>query len=94
MKEKELRQHAVCSKCGRKIGHTGVPLFWTVEVRRHGIKLDAVKRQSGFAMMMGSPELARVMGPDEEMTEELYSANMTLCENCGMEIMLLIESCR
>jgi len=95
MKEDELRKHATCSKCGNKIGHTGIPLFWTVSINRHGIKLEALRRSAGLYMMLGSPELARAMGTNEEMTEPaMDTVNITLCEECALPIMGLIESCK
>ena len=82
MKERELRKHATCTACGNRIGHTGLPLFSVVTIERHGIKLDSVRRQDGLAAMLGNPCLAGVMGPDDEMTECLGSAKVTLCESC------------
>lgn len=93
MKEKELREKSVCSKCGNKIMSTGVPLFWTVNIKRHGLNHDAIKRQSGLEMMLGSVQLAHAMGTNEDMTETIENVNLNLCENCAMPIMLLIQSC-
>jgi hypothetical protein len=84
MKESELRNHAICSLCGNKIGTTGLPLFWTVNIKRHGILMDAVQRQSGLtAMLGGNAAIASAMGADEEMTQELDSVDLTVCEKCG-----------
>ena len=91
MKEKELREHAICSKCNNKIGHTGVPLFWTLNIKRHGIKMDAVKSQDALTTFMGSSLLANVMSTNENMTECLLDEKITLCEECAMPIMELIE---
>jgi hypothetical protein len=93
MKEKELREHAICSCCKKPIGHTKIPLFWTSTIVRHGVKFDALRRNAGLAMAMGSPELAQIMGPDEDMTEELIHADITLCETCAMPLLVLIEKC-
>lgn len=62
MKEKELREHADCSICGKPIGNSGLPLFWKVTVERFGLNVDAVKRQQGLGMMLGA-HIAMVMGP-------------------------------
>ena len=35
--------------------------------------------------MMFTPELAMVMGPDEDMTEEISSKEITVCETCAGE---------
>lgn len=94
MKEQELRDHATCSKCKKKIGHTGIPMFWTMVVDRHGIKADAMRRSAGLAMFLGSASLGMVMGENEEMTEKMMeTANITLCEDCAMPVMGLLESC-
>lgn len=86
MKEKELRQHAKCSICSNSIGATGLPLFWTVIITRHGIKLDAVQRQDFLAGFLGNSELARVMGTDEHLTEIMLGpVELTLCEKCALE---------
>jgi len=86
LKEQELRGHDTCSICKRKIGHTGLPLFWTVEIKRYGIKMGAVQRQDGLAMMMGShAALAAVMGPNEDMAECIATATLTVCETCAVE---------
>lgn len=84
MKEKELRERANCAICGRKIGQSGLPMFWRVRLERHGIKMDAVRRQSGLtAMMGGSAVLAMVMGADEEMTQHMMDpVELTVCEDC------------
>lgn len=94
MKERELREHAKCSRCKNRIGHTGLPLFWSVSIQRHGIKAGPLQRQAGLtALLGGSAALAMAMGADEDMTEVLVNEDITLCENCAMEIMTLLERC-
>jgi hypothetical protein len=83
MKESELRKHADCNLCGDKIGSTGLPFFYVVSIERFGIDLQAVRRQTGFGMMMGA-QLAMVMGPDEDMAKPLMEKQViTVCENCS-----------
>lgn len=86
MKERELRQHATCSLCRQKIGHTGLPLFWTVKIEHFGIDAAAVQRQQGLAMMLGgNGALALAMGPDEEMTMPMMDpVTLTVCERCAV----------
>jgi hypothetical protein len=95
MREDELRKHAICSKCKNRIGHTGVPIFWTLKIDRIGIKMDAIQRQQGLAMMLGGNALlAQVMGPNEDMTQPMMDTiEITLCEECAHPIMELIEKC-
>lgn len=86
MKEKELREIATCAMCGNKIGHTGLPLFWRVRIRRYGLKADALRRQTGLEMMMGGHvALAQVLGPNEDMAEKISEVEITVCENCAGE---------
>lgn len=84
MKERELRKHAICSLCDKKIGHTGVPLFWRVTVERFGIDLQAVQRQQGLGLMLGGL-LAQAMGPDEELASPVMEPTvLTVCEACAV----------
>lgn len=84
MKEKELREHAICSLCRKLIGHTGLPSFWTATIARHGIIMGAIRRQDGLAVMLDSPRLAQMMGSDPEMTETfLGPITLTICEACA-----------
>ena len=93
MKESELRKHAKCSLCSELIGHTGMPIFWTVQVFRHGVDLSAVRRQDGLGMMLGNTALAQVMGPDEEMTKVLLGpVDLDLCEKCALENDIIAEA--
>lgn len=68
MKEKELRKHAICAMCGKKIGHTGLPLFWTVKVERWAVNMGAVRRQGGLVVPQENveftPEQARELEGD------------------------------
>ena len=82
MKEDKLREVSECDICHNQIGSAGIPLFWRVRLERHGLKADAIKRQQGLGMMIG-PELAMVMGPNEDMTEKISSKEITVCENCA-----------
>ncbi len=83
MKESEIREKAECLLCGKPFGHTGLPFFYTIKIERHGDDAAAVQRQSGLAMLLGSPALAAVMGADEEMSEVIRSAEATVCETCS-----------
>ncbi len=93
MKELELRQHADCTGCGKKIGHTGLPLFWRVTVERFGIDMQAVKKQSALAEWMGNATLARAMGTDDDMaTPVMAPVTITLCEQCSVDCQLPIAA--
>lgn len=83
MKEDELRKHLICNLCHKKIGETGLPLFWIVKVERWGIKLDEVQRISSLQTFLGNAKLGSIMGTDPDvavpMMEEI---ELTVCEDC------------
>ena len=85
MKEKELRAHATCSLCRKKIGASGLPLFYRLTVERFGVDLHAVRRQSGLEMLLGGAvHIAQAMGPDEEMaTPVMDKLVLVVCEPCS-----------
>ena len=87
MKEKELRDLAVCAGCGNKVGHTGLPLFYKVTVERFGIDMKAVSRQDGLGAFLGGQYgIAHVMGPHEDLAKEIGDPSVvSICENCGNE---------
>ncbi len=84
MKEAELRQHATCTICRKKVGATGLPLFWRVTIDRFGIDLQAARRQDGLAAYIGSAAIAQIMGPDLDMAKPVMdTAVATICEHCA-----------
>lgn len=86
MKELELRNHSECSLCHKKIGHTGLPLFWRVSIERFGVDFNAMRRQDGLGAFLGSTRLAQVMGPDEDIARPMMeTVVLTICETCAME---------
>ena len=83
MKEAELRKYATCSLCHCKILQAGIPLFWRVTIERFGIDLRAMQRQIGLGMML-NPQLAMVMGPDEDLAGPMMDkVVLTVCEECA-----------
>ena len=96
MKEAELREKANCGLCGLPIGHTGLPFFYRVSMESFGVKLDAVRRQSGREMMMGGHvQLAGVMGPNEDMAESMGPATeFTVCQTCYADKEYPLRACR
>jgi len=90
MKEKELRQRTRCVNCDLLIGETRVPLFYVLRIERHAIDLNAVQRKAGLGSFLGSPMLATVMGPDEEMTRPIMEPmTVTICERCAIQPVIL-----
>lgn len=86
MKEAELRAASTCARCGKKIGDSGLPLFWRVKVERFGVDMRAVERQTGSAMVLGHAGIAAIMGPDEDMAKPIMDpVIVTICEPCGTQ---------
>lgn len=92
MKEKELRELSTCAHCGKKIGQTPTPIMWKVTFERHMLNIPALQRQHGLAMMLGGNGLlASVMGPDEDMTAELESGTVMICDSCACGPIVLAQ---
>jgi len=89
MKENELRECAVCDQCGNKIGYEGNINFYRVTVKSYILNVGAIQRQDGLAMMMGSSQLANVMGTDEEMAIQIDEKTITVCADCITEPVML-----
>ena len=87
MKEKELREKATCGICGQKIGHTGMPIFYTVKFQTWGLDHGALQRQTGLEMMLGGHvALAQIMGADEDMANPMSKeTEVTICFECWTE---------
>ena len=88
MKERELRAHAICSMCRKKILERGVPLFYRLTLERFGVRLDAVRRQAGLEMMLGGQvAIAQAMGPDEDMALPMMEKKvLVICEACSLNL--------
>lgn len=80
MKLDELRP---CSLCGGEL----VPVFYTVKIQQHDVKLDEIKKTAGLAQFFGGGgpglKLAQVMGPDNHVTQALgKEEEFILCNTC------------
>lgn len=86
MHERELREHTECLCCQRKLGATGIPVFFKVRAEEHGLDAEAISRQTGFAQALGGNALlAYHMGPDEPMTVPLSLRMVVICHECMVE---------
>lgn len=85
MKEADLRKFTTCACCNRKVlADAHLPIFWTLRIRRHGLNMDAVRRQDALGAFMGSPVLAHVLGADEELSQTLADVEVAVCEACAL----------
>lgn len=85
MNELELRAASICGLCRKPFGHAGAPIFYRVTVETFIVNVAAVRRQDGFAQMMGSSELARIMGPGEDLAQSADRKTLTVCMKCCVE---------
>ena len=77
LKEDELTKCALCGKA-----HTA-PVFYRVSVESCAMDLRAMQRQAGFAAMMGNADIARVMGPDDDMAKIIDTTTRIVCLDCA-----------
>lgn len=83
MNQRELRELATCGLCGRKVLECGSPVFYTLELNQYSIDMNAIQRQAGLEMMLGSPALAAVMGPDQNFANKISGPHVvTVCNGC------------
>lgn len=89
MKERELRQRARCSICGKPVGPA--PVFYTLTMETWRLNFDAIRRQDGLAAFVGSSMVANIMGPDEDMATSLGTVELTVCLSCASGEVCLAE---
>ena len=83
MKKQELKK---CGICNKGVMHNGSFIFYKISLQRFIINAKAVQRQHGLEMMLGSPALANILGPDEDIAKPLSEkATALICDSCAME---------
>lgn len=85
MKREELKK---CASCDRGMMACGAAIFWRVNVEMFAVDVKAVQRQHGLEMMLGSPALAHVMGPGEDIARRIDIEDtepMLVCNDCMLQ---------
>jgi len=83
MKKKDFKP---CIFCGKGMMHDGNILFFKVSIQRMGINMNAVKEQHGLEIMLGSPAIASVMGPDSDIAKPIgIQAKGLICDTCACD---------
>lgn len=72
-----------CICCGCGMMKEGNPVFYRIKLERMFLNLTAVRRQAGLEQMMGSTQLANIMGPDEDMAEPVFTYTGLVCDGCA-----------
>jgi hypothetical protein len=93
LKHRELKP---CALCGKPPAHDSYPLFWRLRAERFCVDLAAAQRKHGLELMLGSPALADVMGPDEDIAKRIADPiEVLVCEPCVLDrlagILILAE---
>lgn len=73
---------------GRGVAEQG-PIFYRVTVEQCGLDRDAIQRQAGLEMMLGSPVIASVMGLNEDVAK-ILSKHVTFV---GMQDFMSLPLC-
>lgn len=85
LKRKDLKK---CACCDRGIMACGAAIFWRVNIEMFAVNMRAVERQHGLEMMLGSPALANVMGPDDDLAVRIETGDsdpMLVCNDCMLK---------
>src|SRR5699024_4979338 len=86
MKQRELKN---CASCGQGVMHDGCPLFFRISVEEHNVDLNAVQRQAGLEVALGSPDLAQIMGPDADISKKISEQQgLIVCFECASKMPL------
>lgn len=91
MKERELREIATCSGCGRGLAHAGNPDFYVIEARQMIFDAGALTRRHGLDLMIGNPRIAQVFSPDEDLAHELPPVRLGFCQPCALKPTSVME---
>ncbi len=82
MKRDEITK---CVSCHLGIAANGLT-FYKISMERFILDPRAIERQHGLEMMLGSPVLAGVMGPNEDLAKPVSKKiDFLMCEQCACE---------
>lgn len=75
-----------CALCGQGVMHDGQITFYRLTLDRYVVDMRAIERQHGLELYMGSPAIAHVMGPDEDLAKRLPEGvgPVLVCQSCAM----------
>jgi hypothetical protein len=83
------RESKLCALCDQGVGHDTNIMFWRLRFERAGLLPQAIRRQHGLELLLGSPVLAQAMGPDENIAKIIDGPHeVWVCEPCVMDHLL------
>lgn len=81
-----------CILCGEGVLHDNNLTFYRIKLTRMIVDVGAVNRQAGLEMMVGSPAIANIMGPDEDLAQPIMEEiDVLVCEPCAYSPNLLAQ---
>ena len=81
MKRDELQK---CICCGKGMMHNNDPFFYRMLLEYFAVDMKAVHRQAGLEQFTGSPAIASVMGPDEDIAKSISkTVTVFVCFTCS-----------
>ncbi len=89
LKQRTLAKLGKCTICGKHLLAAGVasPSFYVVKISRAMFDYSAIRRQVGLEMLLDSPALAEVMGPDEDIAKVFDGpVEVVVHESCAAEV--------
>lgn len=74
-----------CLMCAEGVAHAGGMLFYAVTLQRMAFDLLAVRQTDGLERILGSPRLADVFAPNNELAVPAGApTKFLLCDECAM----------
>lgn len=57
-------------------------MFYRVRIETFILDSGAIQRQAGLELMLNSPDLAQIMGPDEDLAQKTEESTVLVCLKC------------
>ena len=82
IKRKDLQP---CGLCKKGLLHDGKALFYRVKIQPFVADLKAIERAQGLDMLIGNPQIAAAMGPDENLANApVPEETLLICHGCAL----------
>lgn len=83
LKEEELIKHVTCVLCRKPIAHSGVPIFYTLQLKQYALDTYAIKQRDALTQFIGSSVVANAISPSVELALEMNDSKpKAICLRC------------
>jgi hypothetical protein len=79
-----------CLLCRKRLEQCCLPIYWTVNLSRHGIDAGSARVQAGMTLAFGEG-IANALGPGIRAVELMPSRRFFVCDLCAQEPLHLME---